>query len=115
MSSSYCSSKHPNQAGSNPSYLVTVPLVPHITDKHLIAININLVNCQSICSPTVKYFEKGGSNSDILIAVSMSSHSTVKHVNSMIIGLVNFQSVCIKYDDIADYDKDLDLDALVIT
>ena len=33
----------------------------------------------------------------------------------MSIGLVNCQSVCNKCDDIADYVKDLDLDALVIT
>ena len=57
--------------------------------------NISLENCQSICS--------------------LTSHSTVKHVNTMNIGLEDCQSVCSKCDDIADYVKDLNLNALVIT
>ena len=68
----------------------------------------------SICSQIVKHHEQGRFNSDNLITVQISSHSTDKHEKTMSISLVNCQSVCNKYDDIADYVKDFDLDPLVI-
>ena len=107
-SSSYRSSKHPKQTGSNPDYLVNVPLIPHIAGKHLKSMNINTVDCQCICNLTVKHFEQVDSNADNLIPVSMSSHSTVKHVNTTNTDLVRCQSLCNKCNDISDYVKDLD-------